>query len=776
MSTENADALLQQGISAVKAKNRADARRYLSAAVKLNPQNEEAWLWLAGTMPDPSIQKDCLERVLAINPANKRAKIGLDYLQNKLTETPLSPNSKIEPALEPQPAEIPEIPDSPVELPPEPLAQLDDDITLSRFFAKVGETAPPALELIGVVTPSADSGSPGKALGFQAKSKPVEPVITTPFKQEYESFALTANGAKLLARHQGNGGFALYSTAPEYVSNSSEADKLVEHELVYYRTPVVLTDVSLEQLVEEVGGLPEPEAVDMLLHLCDRLLGYYNSSRADSWLRTGCHGPRDIKVTASGELEPYTGFTDAPLTDKVLAFLPPEFGKPSQRDQRSDVYTLCSVLYYLLTGSQERLSAYRSRGKALLYEHYGQRFNPKLVKIIEKGLTIAPAQRFQNVAALRLALLEVHKIFFPARKIRALVAAGVALLLIGALVAFLVTQSSNNNNSAQANLTTEAITTAPATLVKTTVAPVTTAVAGEAAVSVAAPTPLPTTPAIQTDMGRLLLQQANLKDGQLTAYFGVVGRDNKPLSEVRSRDLRLFLNSSEVTNYNLDQVDPAADPLTLLVVLDTSDTMPLDYFNQVKSNLSQFVQGLNPKSQVGLVRYAERPELAVEISEDKSKLVEAVKSLQQQGANATFDALVFATEQLKTKSGRKAILLVTTGSDRLSPVTQPSLLAERLQEADSNLYVLGYRTSNQLTSAYKQLVELSGGYYNEVSGSAQLTNGFVSLNILLNKTFKLSYNQNEGQDPNKATSPKKQRLTLQLSLDDGLYLALKQFE
>ena len=768
MSTENADTLLQQGISAVKAKNRADARRYLSAAVKLNPQNEEGWLWLAGTMTDPLIQKDCLERVLAINPENKRAKIGLDYLQNKLTEKPLSPDPEIAPSLE---AEKTELPDALAE----PLAQLDDDSTLSRFFAKVGEAPPPALEFIGGVTPSADSGSPGKALGFQAKPKPAEVAITTPFKQEYEPFAVTANGAKLLARHQENGGFALYSTAPDYVSNSPNADKLTEHELVYYRAPVVLTDVTLEHFIDEVGGLPEPEAVDLLLHLCDRLLGYYNSSRADSWLRTGCHGPRDIKVTERGELEPYTGFTDAPLTDKILAFLPPEFGKPSQRDQRSDVYTLCSVLYYLLTGSQERLSAYRSRGKALLYEHYGQRFNPKLVKIIEKGLTIAPANRFQNVAALRLALLEVHKIFFPARKIWTLVAAGVAMLLVGALVFFLVSQNPPSPSPAQTSLTPEAATTTvPPTPAKTTPA---TVVAGDAAVSLAAPTLVPTpTPAIQADMGRLLLQQASFKDGQLTAYFGVLGRDNKPLSEVRSRDLRLFLNSSEVTNYKLDQIDPAADPLTLLVVLDTSDTMPLDYFNQVKNNLSQFVQGLNPKYQVGLVRYAERPELAAEISEDKSKLIDAVKSLQPQGANATFDALVFATEQLKSRTGRKAILLVTTGTDRLSPVTQPSLLAERLQEADSNLYVLGYHTSTQLTSGYKQLVELSGGYYNELTGTEQLTAGFVNLNILLNKTFKLSYNQNEGQDPNNAPPPKKQRLTLQLSLDDGLYLALKQFE
>lgn len=65
---------LNQGIKAAQAGNRAQARTSLLRATELDPQNENAWLWLASISEYPEELLGFLNHVLDINPENQRAK------------------------------------------------------------------------------------------------------------------------------------------------------------------------------------------------------------------------------------------------------------------------------------------------------------------------------------------------------------------------------------------------------------------------------------------------------------------------------------------------------------------------------------------------------------------------------------------------------------------------------------------------------------------------------------------------------------------------------
>ncbi len=92
---ENADAIVQAGIRAYKAGKKDEARALLLKAVDIDQYNEDAWLWLSGLLESPEEQRQCLENVLVINPANERARKGLDYLlgKNKPASTPEPPRA-----------------------------------------------------------------------------------------------------------------------------------------------------------------------------------------------------------------------------------------------------------------------------------------------------------------------------------------------------------------------------------------------------------------------------------------------------------------------------------------------------------------------------------------------------------------------------------------------------------------------------------------------------------------------------------------------------------
>src|SRR5262245_28000469 len=120
--------LSEQGIAAFKAKNKEQARQLLSQAVQQNPNDEQAWYYLAAAVDDLAQRKMCLERVLAINPNNTNARQVLDKTNAQLgaAGAPASPPPAAQravPDVAPQPMRQPDSSGPAavaVELPPAP--------------------------------------------------------------------------------------------------------------------------------------------------------------------------------------------------------------------------------------------------------------------------------------------------------------------------------------------------------------------------------------------------------------------------------------------------------------------------------------------------------------------------------------------------------------------------------------------------------------------------------------------------------------------------------
>lgn len=79
---EEVNRLVEQGVAAARAERKEEAEEWLSQAVALDPQNEQAWLWLSAVVEGIQAQRDCLRRVLEINPANPFARNGLSFLSH----------------------------------------------------------------------------------------------------------------------------------------------------------------------------------------------------------------------------------------------------------------------------------------------------------------------------------------------------------------------------------------------------------------------------------------------------------------------------------------------------------------------------------------------------------------------------------------------------------------------------------------------------------------------------------------------------------------------
>jgi hypothetical protein len=83
---QQAEQLYARGVAAARGGQKTIAATLLRQAVKLNPQHEQAWLWLSGVLDDPEDVAFCLRAVLGINPGNERAKKGLTWIEQQMQQ------------------------------------------------------------------------------------------------------------------------------------------------------------------------------------------------------------------------------------------------------------------------------------------------------------------------------------------------------------------------------------------------------------------------------------------------------------------------------------------------------------------------------------------------------------------------------------------------------------------------------------------------------------------------------------------------------------------
>jgi hypothetical protein len=74
------DTILQLGIEAAREGNREEARNLFGLLTRQEPNNAQAWLWLAGVAEGPDQRRAALERVVELDPTNEMAIKGLQAM------------------------------------------------------------------------------------------------------------------------------------------------------------------------------------------------------------------------------------------------------------------------------------------------------------------------------------------------------------------------------------------------------------------------------------------------------------------------------------------------------------------------------------------------------------------------------------------------------------------------------------------------------------------------------------------------------------------------
>ena len=129
-------------------------------------------------------------------------------------------------------------------------------------------------------------------------------------------------------------------------------------------------------------------------------------------------------------------------------------------------------------------------------------------------------------------------------------------------------------------------------------------------------------------------------------------------------------------------------PVSLGILFDTSGSM-IDKIEGVSDAVEHFVKSVAPGDEIFLIRFSDLAELVQDFTDDRSRILRAVKDLEAQGSTALYDAILLGLQRVaQGKHRKRALLLVTDGNDTASSVSFNDVLA-LVRRSEVIVYAMG---------------------------------------------------------------------------------------
>jgi len=167
----------------------------------------------------------------------------------------------------------------------------------------------------------------------------------------------------------------------------------------------------------------------------------------------------------------------------------------------------------------------------------------------------------------------------------------------------------------------------------------------------------------------------------------VLDNNGNPIPGLKKENFRVFDQNVPQTVANFTSSEA---PLTTVLLLEFSER-GYGYFAAIgRYWASDFVNHLLPQDWVALATYDMRPHIAVDFTQNKSAVSQAISELYFPGFNEAnlFDAVLDMLDRLQDVQGKKSIVIVASGLDTFSKHTYDDVL-KRVKETEVTIFAVG---------------------------------------------------------------------------------------
>lgn len=147
-------------------------------------------------------------------------------------------------------------------------------------------------------------------------------------------------------------------------------------------------------------------------------------------------------------------------------------------------------------------------------------------------------------------------------------------------------------------------------------------------------------------------------------------------------------------------------PLSVAVAIDRSFSMGARQLPTAVSGVRSFLGELRPQDQSMLIGIGSEIDVLAPLSADRPAQMRALSMLKPWGTTGLHDAIIQSTEAIQAAKGRRALVLLSDGTDRYSKATAGEAL-DRARRADVMIYPIAI--GRKRPALFGELASVTGG-------------------------------------------------------------------
>jgi Ca-activated chloride channel family protein len=187
-------------------------------------------------------------------------------------------------------------------------------------------------------------------------------------------------------------------------------------------------------------------------------------------------------------------------------------------------------------------------------------------------------------------------------------------------------------------------------------------------------------------------------------------------------------------------------PLAVAIGLDRSFSMNAtgNRLAVAKSAARTFIGALRPEDQVMVVAVGSETEVAAPLSADRAAALGAIERLDPWGTTPLYDATLVALDAIQSSTGRRALVLLSDGTDRYSD-TRAGDLVERARRRDVLIYPIALGSARP--PVFAELAAATGGRSFFVQEPREVASIVTTIARELRSQYLLGYVPSRGPTP-----------------------------
>ncbi len=221
----------------------------------------------------------------------------------------------------------------------------------------------------------------------------------------------------------------------------------------------------------------------------------------------------------------------------------------------------------------------------------------------------------------------------------------------------------------------------------------------------------------------------------IDTYVSVTDDQGNPISGLTAANFSTLEGTAAMQGCSVTSVGQTTSGVSVTLVIDRSGSMSGTPIDAAKQAAIDFVNQMGTNDFAGIVSFASSVTVDHAMSNDKASLIAAINAISATGGTAMYDGVIAGVDQVRVRTGRKAVILLADGDNNEGAERSLDNLVATIKPHGVPVYTIGL---GSITAApLERIASETGGVYYAAPTPQQLATIYAQIGVQLANQYRI---------------------------------------